>query len=357
MDRRSFMKASGVAATLGVTALAGCNGFLGGGGSGAANWQYDPAALSDTQTRFFGSMQYGDLYEMRDELPSSMDSSFETDESSSVSPEDLDILTGVGGGQLSMETETGAFFGSMAVTGSFDTDALASEIESEGEATQTGEYEGYTLYEGANFDEGMPGQSMPGQPDMSMSATFALSEEALVFGVTVDQSGDLNVDGQETVETMIDAEAGNAQRLAANSDHVSELNDKIGGSTMAVGGEVDSTLVEAYQQDAGAGMGSQVLNGLRAGGFGADITPDTTTYDFAIVYEDSGAADDSGIVGLVNMMGQQASESEEINEIDANQDGATVVVTIEGDTQALLDQGQSQMPMGAGHVGAIPTGY
>lgn len=355
MNRRSFMKASGLAATMGVTALAGCNGILGGGGSGAGSWQYDPATLSDTQTRFFGSMQYGDLYEMRDELPTSMNESFETDSSSSVSPDDLDVLSGVGGGQLSMDTETGAFFGSMAVTGSFDTDAMASEIESEGEVTQSGEYEGYTLYEGANLDENMPGQSMPGQPEMDGSATIALSDEAMVFGVTVDQTQNLDVTGQETVETMIDANGGNAPLYADNSDHASELQNKLDSTTMVVGGEVDGEIVDRFQEEGGAGMGSQMVSGLRAGGFSGDVSPDTTTYKFAIVYESSSAAEDSGIVGIVNMMSQQTSESEEIDNVDADRDGATVVVTVEGDTQELLSQGQSQVPTGG--VNAVPTDF
>lgn len=357
IDRRSFMKASGVAATLGVTGLAGCSGLLGDGASGAASWQYDPSTLSDTQMRFFGSMQYGDLYEMRDELPSSMDTGFETDGSSSVSPEDIDLLTGVGGGQLSMETDSGAFFGSMAITGTFDTDALSSEIESEGEATRSGEYEGYTLYEGANLNQGMPGQSVPGQPEMEMSATVALSEEAVVFGVTVDQGAGLDVTGQGAVEEMIDAAAGDAERLAANSDHASELNDKLGDGTMIVGGEVDPALVDLAEQEAGSGMGGGMVKGLRAGGFGATIDPDTTTYTFAIIYESSGAAEDAGIASMVDFLGQQASQSEEINSIDSSQDGATVLVTIEGDTQALLEQGQGQVPMGAASVNAAPTDF
>jgi hypothetical protein len=355
MNRRSFMKASGLAATMGVTALAGCNGILGGGGSGAANWQYDPAELSETQTRFFGSMQYGDLYEMRDELPASMSEGFQTDSSSPVNPEDLDVLSGVGGGQVSMETQTGAFFGSLAVTGSFDTEAMGSEIESGGQATQSGEYEGYTLYEGANLGENVPGQSMPGQPGMDASATVALSSDAIVFGVTVDQTDSLEVTGQQTVETMIDANAGNAPLYADNSDHASELQNKLGDATMVVGGEVEAALVDLAEQQAGAGMGAQMLSGVRAGGFSGDIAPDTTTYTFAIVYESSTAAEDSGLVGLVNMASQQATESPEINSIDANRDGSTVVVTVEGDTQALLSQGQNQVPMGS--VNAVPTGY
>jgi len=354
MNRRSFMKASGMAAALGVTGLAGCNGLLGGGGSGPTNWQYDPETLSSTQMRMFGSMQYGDLYEMRDELPGSMGSAFETESTSSVSQEDIDMFSGVAGGQLSMETQSGSFFGSMVITGSFDPDAIGQEMASSENTQESGEYEGYTLYEGANLDQELPGGSMPGQTPTDATATVAVSADAVVFGVTVDQGTDLGVNGQQSVEAMIDANSGSGTRLADANDHVRQFHSKLGGDTMVVGGDVDPELLEMAQEQSGAGMGSQMMNGLRAAGFSAGIDPSTTTYTFALIYESSQAAEDSGIVGLVNMMSQQASESEEINSIDANQDGSSIVVTVEGDTQALLSQGQNQVPMGSMSAGAIP---
>ena len=241
MDRRSFMKASGVAAALGVTGLAGCSGILG-SSSGASNWQYDPATLAETQTRFFGSMQYGNLYSMRDELPGTMGENFEVDTQSPINPEDIDLLTGVGGGQISMQTGSGAFFGSVALTGSYDVDAISSQMMSEGSVQENGEYEGYTLYSGTNLNQQVPGDQMPTGTDAT--ATAALSEEAMVLGVTVSQSGSLDVSGQDTVETMIDAKAGNAPRIDANSKYAKKLHNKLGGATMVVGGEVDGALDE-----------------------------------------------------------------------------------------------------------------
>ena len=355
MDRRSFMKASGVAAALGVTGLAGCSGILG-SSSGASNWQYDPETLADTQTRFFGSMQYGNLYSMRDELPGTMGENFEVDSESPIKPEDIDLLSGVGGGQVSMQTGSGAFFGSVAVTGSYDVDAIESQISSQGSAQQSGEYEGYTLYSGTNLNQQVPGDQMP--TDTDATATAALSEEAMILGVTVSQSGSLDVSGQDTVETMIDAEAGNAPRIDENSKYAKKLHDKLGGATMVVGGEVDGALVDTYQDQYGSGgMGGEMMNGLRAGGLSADIGSSTTTYKFGIVYNNSSNAESSGIVGLVNMMKQRLTEQEAINEVNANRSGDTIVVTVKGDTQTLLSQGENQVPMGAVGGNAVPIDY
>lgn len=385
MQRRKFMKASGVAAVLGITGLAGCNGILGGGGgSGADSWQYDPETAAQdrsetqseggdgdqsgggngdqggslTQARVFGSMDFGSLYEIRDQLPESVRSSFEVDSSSSVSPEDVDILSGVGGGQMSVDTGAGGFFGSLAVTGSFDPDALGEELQSEGEVEQSGSYEGYTLYEGANMGQ-MPTGGMGATTDAT--ATVAVSDSAVVFGVTVSQESDLGLTGQDAVEASIDANAGNADLLSANSDHVSTLKNELGGSTMIVGGDVDQSLVEAYREQAGGGGGmgaDAMLNGLRAGGFDADVGGETTTYNLAVVYNNGDNAEGSGILNVVDTLKESLTNQEGINSVTSNRNGATILVTIEGDTETLLSQDQSQVPMGAtAGVDAVPTDF
>lgn len=356
IDRRDFMKASGATAALAVTSLAGCSGFLG-GGSSASNWQYDPATLADTQTRFFGSMQWGDLYSMREDLPPSMQSSFEMSGDSPIEPGDVDLFTGVGGGQVSMDTGNGAFFGSLAITGSFDSGELTDRIAAEGTAQEAGEYEGYTLYEGTNLDQGVPGGTVPGG-SANATATVGISDSAMVMGVTVDQGSDVSVTGQDTVETMIDAEAGGAPRLTQNSDYAQTLQNELGGATMVAGGEVDGSLVEAYMQQAGGvGMGSQMVEGLRAGGFNADIGSSTTTYNIAAVYESSGAAESSGLADTIDGLSQMGNLPEGVDSVDATRNGDTVVVTVEGDTQTLLSQGQSQVPMGGAVGSAVPVDY
>lgn len=342
--RREFVKATGLAAVLGTTGLAGCNGILGGGGGGgsaAADWQYDPSSLADVGNEFFGSMNYGALYDARDQLPQSMQDGLESSGDSPISPSEIDLLSGVGGASFSMGSGTGAGFGSIAVTGSFEKSTVTDEIESQGSAEQTGEYEGYTLYENAS----MAGGQIPGQPGTSGSATVGAGDGAMVMGVTMSQGSDIGVTGQDAVETMIDASAGNATRLSDADGHVQQLSSNLGDATMVVGAAIDPSLVGFAEQSASGGMQQQVVTGLRAGGFTADVDGETTTFTFGIIYESDQRAEDSGIVGLVNGMSTQLEDQQPgIETVEASRDGSFVEVTLTGDTKTLLEQGQSQAP-------------
>jgi hypothetical protein len=348
-NRRSFLKASGTVALLGATGLAGCSGGLlgGGGGGGTDQWQYDPGLLLDTQNKFFGSMDYGTIYQNRESLPASTQESFESvQEGAPVTPEDIDGFTGVGGGQISVSTGETTAFGSGAITGSFDTEAIASDIESQGDAQETGTYEGYTLYE----------QSSSGSVGMGQSATamFGVGDSALVFGVVSTQGTSASVTAQQTVETAIDASNGNAEMLRANSDIASELSDAIGDGTVRIGGQVDPALVD--QMAGSASSQSQFVNGMRGGGFGMQLNGETSTITAVALYEDAQTAEDTGIVELVEAFGNQAVESNpDINSISPSYDGRTVVVTVEGQTQALFEQGTGSVP--GGGIGPGTSGF
>lgn len=338
VDRRSFVKATGAGAVLATTGLAGCNGFLGGGGAGgsARSWQYDPSTLAETETRFFGSMDYAGMYQSRDSLPESMQESFAPTEDAPIDPADVDLLTGVGGAQMSQQGDSGAFYGSAALTGSFDGEALASEVESEGDAQQTGEYEGYTLYETSDM-----GETGFGMSQLQGSGTAAVGDTAVVVGVSVAQNTDVSVTGEDAVRASIDASNGNAALLHDNSQHATQLSSQLGDATMVVGGEVDPALVDAAGQDE-SDMAGQVTSGIRAGGFGVDIDGDTTTFTFVGIYESAQRAEDSGVVGLAEGFSAQFEQQEGVNSIDANQDGSAVVVTVTGDTETIFEAGESQ---------------
>lgn len=338
-NRRTFLKASGAAALLGVTGLAGCSGN-GGGGASAEQWQYDPAALLDTENRFFGSMDYGTVYDNRDSLPESTRQSFESvQEDAPIQPDDIDVLTGVGGGQVSVASGDATVFGSGAATGTFETDAITSEIESQGETQEAGSYEGYTLYEQVSSGSVGMGQNA--------SATLGVGENALVFGVvSASGSGSASITGTQAVETAIDASNGNAEMLRANSDVVSEISNQLGSTTLQVGGQVDPGLVEAALAMSGSAQ-TQFVDGIRGGGFGMQLNGETTTFTVVGLYEDAGAAEDTGIVTLVNQFSDQfVEQSPEIDSIDASTDGRSVVITVEGETQALLEQGTGSVPGG-----------
>lgn len=344
--RREFVAASGLAAVLGTTGLAGCSGFLGGGGSSSIeSWQYDPTTLADTPNVLFGSMQYGQLYDIRDQLPPSARDSFSIDqEASPLQAEDIDTMVGVGSGDVAQQMQSMSFFGSFAVTGSFDRQAMVDEIESDGDVTSAGEYEGYAMYDVPELSEAPMG-GMGQTTAYDGSATIGVSESAMVFGVSVAQNSDLGVDGTQAAETMIDAGAGNAEQLSASSGPAQDLQSRINDKHMAVGAELDPELVEMAQMLAGMGAGgaggggAAMLAGMRAGGFGADITADTTTYSFVLIYESAGSAEEAGVADIVDGMSSRMEEQPAVDSVSSSQDGAAVTIEIAGDTEQLLEQG------------------
>ena len=347
--RRTFLQSSGLAAALGVSGLAGCNSLLGDDAAGGAfgDWQYDPSVLTATPNVVFGGMNYGQFYEMRDELPPSMQESFEVDQSedSPVSPEDFEQIVGVAGGDIQPPQQGGMGMGSMglvgsvAITGSFDRQALVDEVESEGEVSQSGEYEGYAVYEVPDFGEtpmGGVGQDYDG------TATVGVGDSAVVAGLSMAQGGEVDASGRAAAETMIDASAGNADRLSATTGPAQNVQGRVNDMLMAVGAEVDPDLVGFYQEQMGMTMGqmSSMLNGLRAGGLGADVDPETTSYKFVLVYESASAAEESGITEIFDEeSASQYEEQEGIESVSVSQDGEAIVAEIAGDTQTLLEDG------------------
>jgi len=339
--RRQFVAAGGLAAVLGTTGLAGCSGLLGGGGTSAESLQYDPAEVADTGNVLFGSMNYGDLYEMRDELPPSAQDSFEVDdEDSPFQASDVDQMVGVGGGDVGQMMQSTSFFGSLGVTGSFDRQTMVDEIESEGEVTSAGEYGNFALYEVPELSQAPVGGV--GQQTPQGSGTIGLSNGAMVMGVGVAQNSDLAVDGEEAAKAMIDASSGDVPRLSGSSGPAQDLQSRINDRLMAVGAEVDPDLVEMAQSlyGGGPGMGGgAMLNGIRAGGLGADIDPETTTYEFVLIYDSGSSAEESGIADLVDGMSSQMEQQPAIDSVSSSRDGAAVTVEMSGSTEQILDQG------------------
>lgn len=331
-DRRSFVKAGGVAAVAGITGLAGCSGdFLGGGGGGGSkNWQYDPAALVQTQNRFYGSMDYSQFYSMRDELPNS-EETFQVDEDSPIKPEDIDDATGVGGAAIDLMGETATMFGSFAITGSFDKGTLEGEIESDGEANRTGEYSGYTLYENADDPTNSVGSS-------SSSATVGVGDDAMIIGFVGAEGTDPSITGEDAVREAIDASNGDADLLKDNSSNVRTLKDTISGKTMEVGGEIDPEIVDQIVGSGLSAQEAQFVEGARGGGFGMDVGSSTTTMEMVALYQDAQTAEDTGLKELIELGAQNATEEPGIDEVTAEYDGAAVVVTIKGDTQTIFEE-------------------
>ena len=114
---------------------------------------------------------------------------------------------------------------SLVFEGTYDTDSLASKV-GESDATESGTYEGYTLYEMGSGED---------------AATLAFSEAAVVHASADEQVSD----PRSVVEATIDAGAGNATRYgsenAAYDDLVTALpTEQIMGIAYAPGGDVNT---------------------------------------------------------------------------------------------------------------------
>lgn len=333
--RRDVLKAGGLAALAGVTGgLAGCSGtgLLGGRNERSGSWQYDPSALVETENRFFGSVDYGQLYDNRQYLPESSRENFETDSDSPVDAADIDELTGVGAGRYSPDARSGVAVGSAAITGEFGKDEIAGSMDDQGDAEQVGEYEGYLLYENAEPITG--GTELRSEA----SATVAIGDGAVVMGVASARGTDADVTGEDAVRQMIDAARGEAPLLADNSEYAGRLTDALDGKSMQVGGEVDPELVATMQSEA-APTTAQFVDGIHAAGFGASVEGETTTFTFSGIYEDAEAADDTGIVGVVNAAAEQAvQETEGIDSVTADQNDGVVTVEMTGATKTIFEE-------------------
>jgi len=354
-DRRTFLK-TGTAAVAGMAGLSGCSGNLFGGGSGgpgsAGNWLYDPSILLETQNKFYGSLDYATLYEARQNLPESTQSAFELSEESPIPPEDIDTMTGVGGAVLDQSGGTGSGVGSIALLGSFSAGDLSSAIEGSGEVSQTGEYEGYTLFTSDSL--GATG-AMAGPTEGS--ATVALGEGAMIVGFAGSNGGNAPATGRQAVETMIDADAGNAQRLLGNNQYLDQLSDALGSGIAVGGGQIDPALLEQTGTTGGSSSMAQFTEGIRAGGGAVQLNGETTTFTFAGVYEDAETAEGTGIVALVNgMSSRMTQDSEAIESVDASYDGPAVVLKITGNTRTLFAQAAGQVPMGSLGPGMMGPG-
>jgi hypothetical protein len=351
-DRRSVLKAGGMLAALGTTGFAGCSGFLGGGSDPEpADYRYDPSVLAETENKFFGTVDYAGLYEAREYLPESTRESFEEGGDSPVAPEEIETMTGVGGAQVSVgESTSSSVFGSLAILGSFGADAVATDLEDDG-AEQLGEYEGFTLYE--NAEESSPGDI----GDDETTAVAAVRDGVVVFGAAGREGeATASVTSREAAETMIDAGNGEVDRLEPNNERAAQLGDRFGDATMMLGGQIDPALVERATSEAQQGMATQFLTGFRAGGVGMTVDGETTTMTAIFLYTDAGTAEDSGVTELVELTSDRfVEENPGLDSLDAEYDGNAAVVTLEGETEAVFEEGSSVGP-GSGLPAADLTG-
>lgn len=338
-NRRTFLKAGGLVAAMG---LAGCSeGLLSQGdssGGGDNDWKYDPGTLATVGNKFFGDIAVGQIYDNREYLPETAQSNFEMeDEDVPIDASDINMVSGVGGGSISVEGESGSGFGSAAMLGSWEKSTMVGAMESEGEATEAGEYEGFALYKDAESTA----ETVSGELDSQTSAVVGIGDDAMLMGVAAAEGASTDVTGEDAVKAMIDASNGDAPLLADNSEYVSQINNSVSGDSMLAGGEIDPALIELATEDMGS-TEQQYVEGLRAGGFGASIDGETTTFTVAILYETAAMAEETGLAELAQGLAPTfEEENDALESLDAEYDGNTIVVDVTGPTQKLFEEGRA----------------
>ncbi|WP_323190375.1 twin-arginine translocation signal domain-containing protein [Halostella sp. PRR32] len=278
-SRRTFLRASGVSALLG---LAGCTGILedddsltqAGGQPEYASWLYDPKDLLGIDTRGFASYDVESVMEQRDELPQDP---FEGLEQANEQIEGVDLteiaeLTAVGGSTLNVERDDASAGASFVVEGSFDVDSIQTQIEEESDSDaeyQTGSYEGYELYYGDD-----------GNQYSDMTVAFALDSEHVVVGMIEDA----DVTGRDAVEKMIDANKGNADRYYDQSEYAELLIDKLGEATVVMGGQFD--LGSPVRDQISDPRARTLVEGLYGAGMSGTLDGETTDNEIILAYDE-----------------------------------------------------------------------
>lgn len=324
-SRRTFLKASGAAALLG---LSGCTGVLRSddgldedGPPGYTTWLYDPKALLGVDTRGFASYDVQSVLDRRDELPEdpfeNLDEANERIEA--VDLEEIEHLSLVGGG----ETDYSRYGVSFVVEGSFDVEAIRSELESEGEGMEyeTGSYQGYDLYYGEQESA-----------YSSQSSAVALSGDAVVFGMVEDEE----VTGRAAAEAMIDADGGSRAGYYDESEYARILVDAMGDATFVMGAEFDlGSGVRDRIQDERARALSE---GLAAAGMTGTLGAETTDYEFVLAYEEGTDVPEESAQALVDEAREQSPEAfEHVEDVSIRSGDRTLTVTTTVQSEELFD--------------------
>lgn len=370
-ERRDVLRASGGLAALLTGGLAGCVENLPGTGPGGpdapgyADPLYDPAALFEVETRAFVSVDAAAYREQQAALPEAFRESVERvdDQARGVERGDVDRLSGVLGGDrgdVAKYADDRSVYSGVA-TGSFDAEAVRSQVEAENdELVERGEYEGYTLYGGAS------------EYDRTRTIAAAVSSEA-VIGASVDVSypnetptpqregGFVDVPeltgtpsgattAVDAVKRHVDAMNGNADRLA-DVDLAATVLDDLGDRPFVGGVLTDGESVRQLYFGDGEGGTSDpedellrdvkaLTQGLRAVA-GSATAGDAGSGEMVVrCYYGSSDAAGSRAETLRGAIGTAKSRAGDVTppETEVATDGSAVVLTVTGDPKQVADE-------------------
>lgn len=331
-SRRSVLKASGLAALLGVVGTAGCletvDDAVGDTPDtpGYATWLYDTAEVSESNYMGFGRFDVQSVYKNQEAMPDEMMDDIESanEETEFVDLEAMETMTGIAYGQPNRNVGGG----SMVVAGEFDVEAITAEIEKESpDGVETGSHGDYTLYtiqqERQHADEG---------PNTN-SATVAVSSEHVLIGGM--QASD--VTSEEAVTTMIETENGDVARLHEGNENASELISQLGEATLVMGGTFDANLTNFTDEET-PDEGVKMVDDLVGVGVASNVNGDTVEHTMAFVYEDSVAASADDVQEAIETAANKNDRAEnQLEDRSVSEDGRTVLVSATGETDAMVE--------------------
>ncbi|MEF8873004.1 MAG: hypothetical protein V5A41_15380 [Haloarculaceae archaeon] len=361
LGRRAFLKLAGGAA-------ATATGYVGYEELNGGKWLFDPETLTAARNKFFGLVDYGTLYEVVEEYSDDSLDEVETP-SGSLDPADLDQFAGVGSVSISGDNgvPTGVFAG--AVAGSFEADIVEGPAEERSEIESAGGAGGYNLWtaEVPSVDS----SELSLEPE---NVALGTRDGAVVGGAVRAPEADL--DSTDAVRKMISAKngsAGHARYLTNDQDYDSIRSQFDSNPTFLFGAMVDPalmTLSTAINEivlgfvsgaagpaggfvDAANVLVQEWVEDLRAGAVGAtmDTDAETTTMKAFLTYTNPDAAEQTGIVQLVNAASASA-DTDEFSELDARYQGRSIVVRATADTETLFEESTQ-----AGVPSTTPTGF
>jgi len=293
--RRSVLRTGAAASSVAALGgLAGCSSvpFVGGGGASFSQWLYAPDAIGDSEHYFFN---YTDDQTVRNNEDNFDSDFFDRQESSeddwplSQMDVDYDEVTN------SLGLGTGG-----VINGSFNKEDVVDALDDNDFDDEDDDYSGYAIYQKND------------QRAVGVTGGQAVYTQAGFSG------GDVEV--VDAVEAIIDTSNGEEDRYADENEDMQALLNQIGGGTFAFGRtqeEADETNTDRSQFEGQVGFGVD-----------ATVNGETTSFTYALVFDDADGAEDADIEDWAD----DSENFEDIDDVSVNQNGRTVVVSGQGDT-------------------------
>ena len=345
-SRRQFLRRSVVgSAGVAVAGLAGCldgestaedDGADDGGGDGDAgrdytSWLYDPGQFFRPDLTVFTTVDVGRAAERFEAGSGDELGTFEAELDDVAGVDELERLTGLAFATADADERFGA---GVAITGTFDVDALADELDRQ-EAFDVAfigpvEYEGYEVYM---------------VDDAGEMGGMAIREDAVLFGFFE------GIDGNSTepITALIDEYESPASSYYEAREDGAALIDRLEGDLSVTGVELDAEALGVV--DGADPAVEEALDGLVAVGSASDVDDaGDVLVDAVLVYEDD-SADGEAIEALVR---SEPALEDELEGLDLSAEGRTVALSFSFDPDEVASgYDEPSMPLVAGAFPAL----